>query len=539
MVEVLSVGRWHGLDRHWTDGSGPRGSRRRTGSSGSWSAARWRTGTRRSGWPSPSWSRSASAADGADGQIGPNADRGRGAVGADRSAALVCHHRERDRALRTPRPGHLVDDDGRAARRIQPGSARRRPAVGLERGDAPRPVLGRERDRRVAQRAEDAARRGAGERFRSGSSGRVGWQSPRRSARSASSSSTTGCSGSSTGSSCSPCRSSSAVRSAWSAEAWTAQWKWCRGSSAWSPPRRGSRAARPGPTCPRLRSARSGSRSATAHSFVINFLGRREYLRVTISRQMFAPYGRLVILHVTIIIGAMVSLFLGTPIGAIVVLVILKTALDLTLHLREHGSMGTRRGLSTAPSRGQLPAARAGDGARLGSSPASASSRAATADPPPSSRARSNGPIGWAAPRRRARSTSASVATPSSRARKASSTSGRRIRSRISSGSRAGGRRTQAGRPGGASRRGSDGIPRRSCGPAPRRRCAAPGAATAGADPAGRGPPRSRSRRRTSRRSRSGPSARTGPAGTRRRASRRRSRRRWQRQSRADAARAA
>ena len=76
-------------------------------------------------------------------------------------------------------------------------------------------------------------------------------------------------------------------------------------------------------------------------SFVINFLGRREYLRVTISRQMFAPYGRLVILHVTIIIGAMVSLFLGTPIGAIVVLVILKTALDLTLHLREHGSMGT------------------------------------------------------------------------------------------------------------------------------------------------------------------------------------------------------
>lgn len=76
-------------------------------------------------------------------------------------------------------------------------------------------------------------------------------------------------------------------------------------------------------------------------SFVINFLGRREYLRVTISRQMFAPYGRLVILHVTILIGAMVSLFLGTPVGAIVVLVILKTALDLTLHLREHGSMGT------------------------------------------------------------------------------------------------------------------------------------------------------------------------------------------------------
>ncbi len=75
-------------------------------------------------------------------------------------------------------------------------------------------------------------------------------------------------------------------------------------------------------------------------SFVINFLGRREYLRVTTARQMFAPYGRLVILHVTIIVGAMASLFLGTPVGAIVVLVILKTALDLTLHLKEHGTIG-------------------------------------------------------------------------------------------------------------------------------------------------------------------------------------------------------
>lgn len=37
----------------------------------------------------------------------------------------------------------------------------------------------------------------------------------------------------------------------------------------------------------------------------------------------------------------MASLFLGTPVAAIVVLVILKTALDLTLHLKEHGTIGT------------------------------------------------------------------------------------------------------------------------------------------------------------------------------------------------------
>lgn len=72
-------------------------------------------------------------------------------------------------------------------------------------------------------------------------------------------------------------------------------------------------------------------------SFVVNYLGRREYLRVSPGRQMFAPYGRLVILHLAILLGAFVSLVIGSPVGALVVLVILKTIVDLTLHLREHG----------------------------------------------------------------------------------------------------------------------------------------------------------------------------------------------------------
>ena len=72
-------------------------------------------------------------------------------------------------------------------------------------------------------------------------------------------------------------------------------------------------------------------------SFVVNYLGRREYLRVSAGRQMFAPYGRLVILHLAILLGAFVSLVIGSPVGALVVLVILKTIVDLTLHLREHG----------------------------------------------------------------------------------------------------------------------------------------------------------------------------------------------------------
>jgi hypothetical protein len=87
-------------------------------------------------------------------------------------------------------------------------------------------------------------------------------------------------------------------------------------------------------------------------SFVINYLGRREYLRISPSAQMFAPYGRLMILHLTIIFGAVVSLSLGSPVGAIVVLVLLKTAVDLVLHRREHARLGAGAGAGAATGAG-------------------------------------------------------------------------------------------------------------------------------------------------------------------------------------------
>jgi len=75
-------------------------------------------------------------------------------------------------------------------------------------------------------------------------------------------------------------------------------------------------------------------------SFFLNYLGKREYLTTSAARQMFAPYARVVMLHVTIIFGAFLIAFLGAPIGALIVLVIVKTAFDLGLHLRQHGSEG-------------------------------------------------------------------------------------------------------------------------------------------------------------------------------------------------------
>jgi len=77
-------------------------------------------------------------------------------------------------------------------------------------------------------------------------------------------------------------------------------------------------------------------------SFVVNYRGRGEYLKVSPAQQAQAPYGRLVILHLAIILGGIVSLAIGSPIGAVVVLVLLKTAVDLRFHLREHAGLAAR-----------------------------------------------------------------------------------------------------------------------------------------------------------------------------------------------------
>ena len=87
-------------------------------------------------------------------------------------------------------------------------------------------------------------------------------------------------------------------------------------------------------------------------SFWTNYIGRREYQTTSPGQLMLAPYGRLVILHLTIIFGGMVSLWLGSPVGSLLVLVALKTMLDLAFHLREHRGMPTFAAGSPDPAAG-------------------------------------------------------------------------------------------------------------------------------------------------------------------------------------------
>jgi hypothetical protein len=70
-------------------------------------------------------------------------------------------------------------------------------------------------------------------------------------------------------------------------------------------------------------------------SFFVNYVGRGEYLTVSPGAQMFSVYGRVTVLHLTILVGALAVGVLGTPLGALIVFVLGKIAVDLSFHLRE------------------------------------------------------------------------------------------------------------------------------------------------------------------------------------------------------------
>ncbi|MEX2580354.1 MAG: DUF6498-containing protein [Verrucomicrobiales bacterium] len=71
-------------------------------------------------------------------------------------------------------------------------------------------------------------------------------------------------------------------------------------------------------------------------SFVCNFLVRGEYRRAVVPRLMFAPYGRVAVLHIAILGGAFAIQALGSPVGLLVILIAGKIGIDLGLHFRSH-----------------------------------------------------------------------------------------------------------------------------------------------------------------------------------------------------------
>ena len=73
-------------------------------------------------------------------------------------------------------------------------------------------------------------------------------------------------------------------------------------------------------------------------SFLVNYIGKGEYLKTNVMDLMHAPYKRVMILHMTILFGGFLVLSTGEALWALMLLIVLKIGIDLVVHLQEHGA---------------------------------------------------------------------------------------------------------------------------------------------------------------------------------------------------------
>ncbi len=71
-------------------------------------------------------------------------------------------------------------------------------------------------------------------------------------------------------------------------------------------------------------------------SFVYNYLLKREFASANPIMLMVSPYGRVIIMHIALVAGAFFVMILGSPATLLLILVVLKTIVDINLHLRGH-----------------------------------------------------------------------------------------------------------------------------------------------------------------------------------------------------------
>ncbi len=75
-------------------------------------------------------------------------------------------------------------------------------------------------------------------------------------------------------------------------------------------------------------------------SFAYNYIRGGEFRKTNLNAVMQEPYGRVVLLHVTIIFGGFLVMLMGSPVAGLLLLVALKTGMDIRAHLRQHEKYG-------------------------------------------------------------------------------------------------------------------------------------------------------------------------------------------------------
>lgn len=79
-------------------------------------------------------------------------------------------------------------------------------------------------------------------------------------------------------------------------------------------------------------------------SYVVHFLVGGERNRLDAGALFFAPYKRIMIMHVTILAGGFALVLLRGPIVLVALVVVLKTIVDAFAHVREHTALDSANG---------------------------------------------------------------------------------------------------------------------------------------------------------------------------------------------------
>lgn len=78
-------------------------------------------------------------------------------------------------------------------------------------------------------------------------------------------------------------------------------------------------------------------------SFARNFIAGGERDDADLGKLMTAPYGRIMLLHVVVIVGGMLVMTLGESVYMLLLLVVVKIAVDIKLHLREREKLAATK----------------------------------------------------------------------------------------------------------------------------------------------------------------------------------------------------
>ncbi|MDO9578698.1 MAG: DUF6498-containing protein [Candidatus Cloacimonadales bacterium] len=74
-------------------------------------------------------------------------------------------------------------------------------------------------------------------------------------------------------------------------------------------------------------------------SFLWNYVGKKEYEKADLGTLMAKPYSRVVLLHITILLGGFLLMALHSPVAGLLLFILLKIFMDVSAHSKEHKAL--------------------------------------------------------------------------------------------------------------------------------------------------------------------------------------------------------